>query len=111
MDKDIGINLNLNIPNFQENIYTPKHSVRFEISNGDIKLIVCDKDKTVDHLIKEFLKRIGRTDLFDNEDNEYHFMYNARKFNTIENKQKKLYQIFSGNDISIVKVKILGEES
>ena len=106
----IDINANLNNPIFQENIYTPKYNVGFEMTNGDKYLIVCEGDKTVDYLIKEFLKRIGRTDLFDNEDIEYYFIYNAKKFNTKENKQKKINQIFVGATNHIVKVKILGEE-
>ena len=108
-DRWIDINANLNNPIFQENIYTPKYNVKFEMANGAIHLIVCESDKTVDYLIKEFLKRIGRTELFDNEDIEYHFSYNAKKFNTKENKQKKLYQIFHGNVNNLVYVRMLGK--
>ena len=48
-------------------------------------------------IIKKFLNKIGRNDLFDSEEKEYNLSYNAIKLNTKENKSKKLIHIFASN--------------
>ena len=86
----------INNQNFDENIQDDgfRYNVVIKASNGLNTAIVCDKYKTVDYLIKEYLTKIGRNDLFD-KDEELFFWYNANKFNSSENKSKKLYEIFN----------------
>ena len=54
------------------------YNVYFNFSNRQKYLISCDGNNTVDYLIKNFLKRIGRYDLFDMEDKEFSFIYNTK---------------------------------
>ena len=61
-------------------------------------MIICaDQNITVDELIKKFLTRIGRNDLFDRDTEEFRFIYNASVINTREEKLKKLNQIFNNS--------------
>ena len=78
------------------------YNVRFDINNGQRYVITCDSNNTVDYLIKDFLKKVGRYDLFDMEDREYIFTYNARTFNSRENKPKKLNEIFNKSSTQII---------
>ena len=74
-----------------------KYNVVFEMDNG-VKSIICvDQNITVDELIKKFLTRIGRNDLFDRDTEEFRFIYNASVINTREEKLKKLNQIFNNS--------------
>ena len=69
-------------------------------------MIICaDQNITVDELIKKFLTRIGRNDLFDRDWEEFRFIYNALEINTREEKLKKLHQIF--NDSQIQRIRCL----
>ena len=54
-----------------------KYNVVFEMDNGITKIICADQNITVDELIKKFLTRIGRNDLFDRDREEFRFIYNA----------------------------------
>ena len=82
-----------------------KYNVVFEMDNG-VKSIICvDQNITVDELIKKFLTRIGRNDLFDRDREEFRFIYNALEINTREEKLKKLHQIF--NDSQIQRIRCL----
>ena len=78
------------------------YNVWFNVSNGQRYVINCDSNNTVDYLIKEFLKKVGRYDLFDKEDREYIFAYNAKKFNSRENKPKKLNEIFNNSSTQVI---------
>ena len=78
------------------------YNVRFNVSNGQRYVITCNSNNTVDYLIKEFLKKVGRNDLFDMEDREYNFIYNAMKFNSRQNKPKKLNEIFNNSPTQII---------
>ena len=95
-----SINQNMDMINFQNmdenaelNNNKPKYNVKFT-GSGKITIICCDKDITLDELIKIFLIKIGRTDLIGKEEKEFSFIYNAKKLNKIENKSKKLFEIF-----------------
>ena len=74
-----------------------KYNVVFEMDNGITKIICVDQNITVDELIKKFLTRIGRNDLFDRDTEEFRFIYNASVINTREEKLKKVNQIFNDN--------------
>lgn len=82
-----------------------KYNVVFEMDNGITKIICADQNITVDELIKKFLTRIGRNDLFDRDTEEFRFIYNASVINTREEKLKKLHQIF--NDSQIQRIRCL----
>ena len=82
-----------------------KYNVVFEMDNGITKIICADQNITVDELIKKFLTRIGRNDLFDRDGEEFRFIYNALEINTREEKLKKLHQIF--NDSQIQRIRCL----
>ena len=86
-----------NLINISTQIPYPKYNIKFEIFGGNNILISEDVDTTVDELIKKFLNKIGRNDLFDREEKEYNLLYNAIKLNTKENKSKKLIHIFASN--------------
>ena len=86
-----------NLINISTQIPYPKYNIKFEIFGGNNILISDDVDTTVDELIKKFLNKIGRNDLFDREEKEYNLSYNAIKLNTKENKSKKLIHIFTRN--------------
>ena len=93
-------NMNLmNFPNINENIgifnNKPKYNVTFTYSSGLKTLIVCDQEETVDELIKKLLTRIGRNDLIGGEEQEFKFIYDARRINVNEEKSKKVNEIFS----------------
>ena len=125
----LGIQFNSNLPNnadikmqLEESIknledinqkyyYNTKifYNVNFKVSNGKNYLIACDSNNTVDYLIKEFLKKVGRTDLFNIEGKVYNFIYNALRFNTRDNNKKKLYEIFGYNTTHVIFCKILGQ--
>ena len=111
ISKKIPCNINgvINNQNFDENIQDDgfRYNVVIQSSNGVQTTIVCDKYKTVNYLIKEYLTKIGRNDLFD-KDEELFFWYNAKKFNSSENKSKKLYEIFNVSTTQIIFCKILG---
>ena len=85
------------------------YNVYFNFSNRQKYLISCDGNNTVDYLIKNFLKRIGRYDLFDMEDKEFYFAYNGQKFNLRKNKTKKLHEIFGYFDNQVIYCEIIGE--
>ena len=85
------------------------YNVSFNVSNSKKYLIICDGNYTVDYLIKEFLKKVGRYDLFDVEDKEYSFIYNALKFNSRENKPKKLHKIFDNILSPLIDCKKFGD--
>ena len=87
--------INKNLINISTQIPYPKYNIKFEIFGGNNIIISEDVDTTVDELIKKFLNKIGRNDLFDREEKEYNLFYNAKKFNTTGNKSKKLIQIFT----------------
>ena len=92
-------NMNLmNFPNINENIgifnYKPKYNVTFTYSSGLKTLIVCDQEETVDELIKKLLTRIGRNDLIGREEQEFKFIYDARRINVNDEKSKKANEIF-----------------
>ena len=92
-------NMNLmNFPNINENIgifnNKPKYNVGFTFSNGLKTLIVCDQEETVDELIKKLLTRIGRNDLIGREEQEFKFIYNARRINVNEERSKGVNEIF-----------------
>ena len=92
-------NMNLmNFPNINENIgifnNKPKYNVYFTNSSGLKTLIVCDQEETVDELIKKLLTKIGRNDLIGREEQEFKFIYNARRINVNKEKSKKLNEIF-----------------
>ena len=96
-----SMNQNMNMINFQnmnENIELhnnkPKYNDRFTSDLGKITLILCDVDITLDEVIKIFYIRIGRNDLIGKEQKELTFRYNAKSLNIIENKSKKLNEIF-----------------
>ena len=97
---NIGMNMmpfqNIN-ENIEQNISIEAYNVLFISSSGTKTLISCKVDKTVDELIKMFLIRIGRNDLFNKEDEEFYFMYSADQLNTIEKKVKKLNEFFRYN--------------
>ena len=84
------------------------YNVQFNVSNGQRFLISCDSNNTVDYLIKEFLKKVGRYDLFDMEDRIFNFIYNAKRFNSRENKQKKIHEIFDYSFSPVIYCKELG---
>ena len=93
-------NMNLmNFPNINENIgifnNKSKYNVTFTYSSGLKTLIVCDQEETVDELIKKLLKKIGRNDLIGREEQEFKFIYDARRINVNEEKSKKVNEIFS----------------
>ena len=96
------------LENINQN-YIPKffYNVNFQISDGNSFLIVCEGKNTVDYLIKEFLKRIKRYDLFDMEEKEFYLDYNASKFNTHKNKSRILYDIFGYYPNLLIKGEIL----
>ena len=92
-------NMNLmNFPNINENIgifnNKPKYNVYFTNSSGLKTLIVCDQEETVDELIKKLLTKIGRNDLIGREEQEFKFIYNARRINVNGEKSKKVNEIF-----------------
>ena len=84
------------------------YNVKFNVSNGQRYVITCDSNNTVDYLIKEFLKRVGRYNLFNMENKVYSFIFNALPFNTGENKPKKLLEIFSYFPNTVIYYKELG---
>ena len=78
-----------NTNNFQN------YEIKFESSNNDIEqLITFDGQATIDELIKVFLLKIKRKDLFDDEEKEIYFFYNDKRINTPKIKSKILYEIF-----------------
>ena len=78
-----------NTNNFQN------YEIKVESSNNDIEqLITCDGQATIDELIKVFLLKIKRKDLFDDEEKEIYFFYNDKRINTPKIKSKILYEIF-----------------
>ena len=83
MDKNAELNNNKKIYNFF-----------FTSSSGLKTLIYCDIDITLDELIKMFLIKIGRNDLIGKEQKEFLFLYDGKTLNTIENKSKKIFEIF-----------------
>ena len=92
-------NMNLiNFPNINENIgifnNKLKYNVEFTGSGGKKTLIVCEQEETVDELIKKLLMTIGRNDLFDQDEKELVFIYNAEKLNITEKRSKKVKEIF-----------------
>ena len=93
-------NMNLmNFPNINENIgifnNKPKYNVYFTNSSGLKTLIVCDQEETVDELIKKLLTKIGRNDLIGREEQEFKFIYDAKRINVNKEKSKKVNEIFS----------------
>ena len=72
-----------------------KYNAVFEMDNGAKSIICVGQNITVDELIKKFLTKIGRNDLFDRDTEEFRFIYNASVINTREEKLKKLNQIFN----------------
>ena len=110
------MNQNMNMINFQNmnknvelNNNKPKYNVRFTSDLGEKTLILCDVDITLDEVIKMFYIRIGRNDLIGKEQKELTFLYNTKRLNIIENKSKKLNEIFcdigTNIDISYIKTK------
>ena len=78
-----------NTNNFQN------YEIKFKSSNNDIEqLITFDGQATIDELIKVFLLKIKRKDLFDYEEKEIYFFYNDKRINTPKIKSKNLYEIF-----------------
>ena len=78
-----------NTNNFQN------YEIKFKSSNNDIEqLITFDGQATIDELIKVFLLKIKRKDLFDDEEKEIYFFYNDKRINTSKIKSKNLYEIF-----------------
>ena len=85
------------------------YNVIFDVSDGQKYLITCESNNTVDCLIKGFLKKVGRYDLFDMEDKVYFFIYNSKKFNSGDNKLKKLHEIFNDIQTHSIFCKIIGQ--
>ena len=86
------------------------YNVIFEFSKSETYLVPCEGNKTIDFLMKEFLKKIGRCDLFDMEDKEFSFIYNSSKFNSRENKCKNLNDFFGKATTQLVFCKKLGRD-
>ena len=101
LNNPINMNQNMDMINFQNlnknaemNNNKPKYNVCFTFETGKKTLIYCDMDITLYELIKMLLIKIGRNDLFDNEEKELLFLYNGVKINNLEYKSKKLIDIF-----------------
>ena len=95
------MNQNMNMINFQNmdenaelNNNKPKYNFLFTSGSGEKTVISCYMDITLDELIKMFLIKIGRNDLIGIEQKEFVFLYDGKMLNAIENKSKKIFEIF-----------------
>ena len=103
-----NMNQQLNIMNnpFNNNSFNKhKYNVIIEEEKGTKIPLVCDDNNTVDEVIKKYLTKIGRNDLFDRDEKEFTFWGYKGDFrtriNTQEIKSKTLSEIASISDIIV----------
>ena len=105
-----NMNQQLNIMNnpFNNNSFNKhKYNVIIEEEYGTKIPVVCDDNNTVDEVIKKYLTKIGRNDLFDRDEKELTFWgykgYFRTRINTQEIKSKTLSEIASISDNIVFK--------
>ena len=101
-------NNNLMNNSFNNNSFNKhKYNVIIEEEKGTKIPLVCDDNNTVDEVIKKYLTKIGRNDLFDKDEKEFTFWGYKGDFrtriNTQEIKSKTLSEIANLSDTIVIR--------
>ncbi len=94
----MNMNMNMNM-NMQPMVNNNQINIVFKAIN-DVKYnLVCNKGLTVSQVFQEYLIRIGKPNLFDNNSNIIEFIYNGKTID-FRNNNTKIEEFF-GNRNSV----------
>jgi len=94
--KDINNNKYKELPKISGINIDSLKTINFKTTLGNKTTLEIDKNNSIDELLKKYLDKINKSDIFNNPDESLYFTYNAEKLEFGD--QRKIEDVFSTNN-------------